>query len=439
MAGPGRDVTATAPRTGSPMRRTDHSIRGLTTRGRCLLAGGLAAAVCAILLDERDLLRVGLLATALPLVALVVLTWRKPRFAALHRIPASHLTVGSVGMIEVRITNTARGRSPVTTIVESGTNGLTDGMACTLPPLRHGASAVMRYQFTASRRGRFEVGSLAAITTDPFGLATRRRAIPSTTSVLVLPPVVPLAAPGTVAGPRSAGNGVARSTSSGGDPDVRVRPYTAGDDIRTIHWRASAKRSEWVVRTREAVSHGAATVLIDHRAEAHTGGGRTASLEVAVTVAASACARLLGDNYRLRLTTHRGELLAAGADVTEQMLVALAEIHPDTATERGITCDFPAETGLLVAVTGALTESDARRLVASRPPSARAFALIINAASWPHTGGTRHSSLHGPESARSAAEILQQGGWSATVVDYGFDIRAAWQSVRTSDRVRSTV
>ncbi len=34
-------------------------LSGLTTRGRCLLAGGVATAVCAVVLDERDLLRIG--------------------------------------------------------------------------------------------------------------------------------------------------------------------------------------------------------------------------------------------------------------------------------------------------------------------------------------------------------------------------------------------
>ena len=38
----------------------------LTTRGRCLLAGGIAAAICAVLLDERDLLRVGIFAVIKP-------------------------------------------------------------------------------------------------------------------------------------------------------------------------------------------------------------------------------------------------------------------------------------------------------------------------------------------------------------------------------------
>ena len=42
---------------------------GLTTRGRCLLAGGVATAVCSVVLDERDLLRIGAFVAVLPLLA----------------------------------------------------------------------------------------------------------------------------------------------------------------------------------------------------------------------------------------------------------------------------------------------------------------------------------------------------------------------------------
>ena len=44
------------------------ALSGLTTRGRCLLAAGIAAAVCSLVLNERDLLRVAVFVVALPLL-----------------------------------------------------------------------------------------------------------------------------------------------------------------------------------------------------------------------------------------------------------------------------------------------------------------------------------------------------------------------------------
>ena len=51
-------------------RRADRTV--LSTRGRCLIAAGIATAACAVPLAERDLLRVGAFATFLPLLALLL-------------------------------------------------------------------------------------------------------------------------------------------------------------------------------------------------------------------------------------------------------------------------------------------------------------------------------------------------------------------------------
>ena len=55
---------------GAAGRRADRTV--LSTRGRCLLAAGVATAACAVPLAERDLLRVGAFATFLPLLALLL-------------------------------------------------------------------------------------------------------------------------------------------------------------------------------------------------------------------------------------------------------------------------------------------------------------------------------------------------------------------------------
>ena len=44
------------------------ALRGLTTRGRAFVAAGITASLCALLLGQKDLLRVGILLVALPVV-----------------------------------------------------------------------------------------------------------------------------------------------------------------------------------------------------------------------------------------------------------------------------------------------------------------------------------------------------------------------------------
>jgi len=67
---------------------------GLTTRGRCMLAGGLATAVCAVLLDERDLLRIGVFVAALPVLAILVCGRTRRSVSATRTVHPNRLPVG---------------------------------------------------------------------------------------------------------------------------------------------------------------------------------------------------------------------------------------------------------------------------------------------------------------------------------------------------------
>lgn len=62
------------------------ALAGLTTRGRSFLAAGIAAAICAYVLGQSDLLRVGLLLAVLPLVCAAVLHRTRYRVAGSRRL-----------------------------------------------------------------------------------------------------------------------------------------------------------------------------------------------------------------------------------------------------------------------------------------------------------------------------------------------------------------
>ncbi len=82
-------MTAEAPAAGpdGPVRGgLRGAFGGLTTRGRSFLAAGMAAAVCAYVLGQTDLLRVGLLLAVLPLVCVAVLYRTRYRVTAARRL-----------------------------------------------------------------------------------------------------------------------------------------------------------------------------------------------------------------------------------------------------------------------------------------------------------------------------------------------------------------
>ena len=115
-------------------------------------------------------------------------------------------------------------------------------MRCLLPPLRPGQRGQTDYPLHAERRGKFLLGPPTVRIGDPFGLWEETRTLPVRTEVLVVPHVV---RSGRHAGaardpgpPRPTAPWPARraATRTSG-----VRHYRSGDDIRTIHWRASAR------------------------------------------------------------------------------------------------------------------------------------------------------------------------------------------------------
>lgn len=389
--------------------------RGLTTRGRCLLAGGVAAGVCAVVLDERDLLRIGLFAVALPLLAVLAGSLRKIRLTASHLIQPSRLDPGTTGAVVLSITNAGSSRTSTMEISEPPTTDLTRGVRCLVPPLRPAHAARADYPIRAVRRGRFVLGPPSVRVGDPFGLWEEHRTLAVRTEVLVVPTVVDLGGMPTSTGSRSAAADRATAGTTGGDPDVGIRNYRSGDDIRTIHWRASARHDELMVRLEEPVSHGGAVIMLDHRAPAHAGQGARSSLETAVCLAASISLHLLAAEHQMRLTTHTGAVLANGRDISDDVLASLAVLEPDRLGP--VSPASIAGSGLIVAILGALDLPAAQLLAAARRRQTTGLAFVLNVREWDSSGPAGHP---------QAVAILRAAGWRVVTVGPGDDLAGVW-------------
>jgi len=371
--------------------------------------------VCALVLDERDLLRIGIFATVLPLIAMLAGSFRRVRLTASHRVSPSRIGPGTVGQVVLSVTNTGSSPTGAVEISERPTADLTGGVRCLVPPLRGGHRAQTDYPLVAARRGRFLLGPPSVRIGDPFGLWEDNRTLPVRSEVLVVPAVVDLAGMPISTGSRSAASDRAMSGASGGDPDVGIRNYRSGDDIRTIHWRASARHDELMVRLEEPVSHGGAVVMLDHRATAHAGDGAQSSLETAVTLAASISLHLLTDDHQMQLTTHTGALLASGRDIEDDVLAALAVVEPDTTGE--LNARAVRGSGLVIAVLGALDLPAARLLIAARRRGTNGIALMLDTRDWDPRG------THGDP---RAGGLLQQAGWRVVTIGSGESLALAW-------------
>lgn len=417
-----------------------------------MIAGGLAAVVCAVFLDERDLLRLGAFIAVLPVFSWLLALATRPRISGTRAVFPDRLEPGVSGSVQLTVRNTARRRSPRFRLTDAATEGLSAGTTCTVPALDPGASGVTHYPLTATRRGRFRLGALTAASTDALGLVRSIITIPSSTDAIVVPPVVPLAGVPPASGLDSAASSTERGASMVGDLDVIVRPYIAGDDIRSMHWAATARRDEPVVRNREAVSHGGATILLDYRHGAHRGSLADSSLETGISLVASLGLHLLAQDFTLSLVGHDGRHLSERCTTGDDVLVTLADVLPDP--HKPLTADSLRTSGLVIAVLGALTEKDALTVAQHGSRSAPGIAYLLDTNEWSQPGEQPQRRARG-DSARSAQEdasaradgavtpapldrvtaILTAAGWRVTILHRGQNPAEVW---RTGAEVRST-
>lgn len=125
------------------------------------------------------------------------------------------------------------------------------------------------YTLRPTSRGVFTIGPLEVEYTDPFGLGVSHISVGGEQTLYVVPPISPLGNSGPIF---VSGDGTARliqRTATGSDDDLMTREYRSGDALRRVHWRASARHGELMVRQEEQRSFPEARLLIDTRLDGY--------------------------------------------------------------------------------------------------------------------------------------------------------------------------
>jgi uncharacterized protein (DUF58 family) len=412
------------------------ALSGLTTRGRCLLAAGVAAAACSVILNERDLLRVAVFVVALPLLVVGFISASRLSIGASRKMLPDRVAVGSPG--EVQLDLWRRGRLPAGEVL------LEDGVPYALGArprfvverLPHDRPVGLRYPINPVLRGIQQVGPLRATITDPFGLCEFERELIGHSRLVVVPRVVGLWGLPSGAGIGAGDDGSIRLHAGQGEPDVIVRQYRQGDDLRKVHWRSTARRDEVMVRVEERPWRGGTTVLLDHRAAAHHGAGPAASLEWAVSFAASVCVHLRRCGHRVRLVTEHGRTIAdtpgeGGEHYDNVVLDALAALQP--AHQRDITLGSdPAEGQELIAVLGTVSNEAVLELARYRPRGIRSLAVLLDTPTW---AGVVTAPGHRAAATEESIALLRAAGWGVVVADPATPMPQVWTELcRTAAR-----
>nr|WP_205864031.1 DUF58 domain-containing protein [Planosporangium mesophilum] len=403
-------------------------MRGLTTRGRCFLAAALAAAIAALILGEKDLLRVAVLLAVLPVLAASYVGRSRYKLSCTRTLDPLRVPVGSGARIVLRLQNLSR--------LPTGTLLLEDRLPYALgsrPRLvleRLGARRVssVAYSVRADVRGRYEVGPLMVRLTDPFGLCELSRSFSAIDHLTVIPQVVALPTVRLAGEYAGAGDSRTRSVAVHGEDDAATREYHDGDDLRRVHWRSTARVGELMVRREEQPWESRATVVLDTRATGHRGEGPTASFEWAVSAAASIALHLRHNGYKVRLVTGSGvDVKASEGDGEGALLDHLAEVKP--APHGAITTLVDQvrrrnEGGLVIGLFGLLSMAEAQLLAGLRGNGTTCVALFVDSTTWlnlPATGRDEAARRH-----EAAARALLRGGWRVVPVGHGARLPALW-------------
>jgi uncharacterized protein (DUF58 family) len=431
------------------------ALAALTVRGRCLVAAGGTMVALGALLGERSLVQVGVFVLALPVLSAVLVARERFRLSSRRTVTPSRVPRGSGAEVRLDVTNADRRPGGLWLLSEQLPAELGPPPQFVLERLAGRATATLHYRVPGSRRGRHQLGPLRLRLVDPFGLVERMVAGVDTAPLLVVPRVRPLGRGGPSGGHGGGGEGARRSLAVHGEDDVSARQYRQGDDLRKVHWRATARAGELMVRLEERPWRSQATLLLDARSRGHLvlrreAGARwpgpvgdpcppTDSLEWMVEAAASIGVSMAGRGSVLRVVTDSGELRPSagrGGLTPDELLERLAVVRPSRVGGLGPAVGQmcrAAGDGPVICLLGAVGPDDVVDLVRARSGPVTDAVVLADIGAWADAGLARgRRSLTGgargelDAQREEAAALFRAAGWQVALAGPGSPVEQVW-------------
>ncbi len=221
----------------------------------------------------------------------------------------------------------------------------------------------LAYSFEATRRGLYRVGPTLIETSGPLGLSRCTRIDAAAQFVTVMPPIIDLTAP--LAGERPVHSRPRRmALLEDASRLLGVREYRPGDELRRVHWRATARTGTLQVRLFERVALSGVTFALELSTDAwrrvrsahHDAGGTTErtqdetvdldGIDLAVTCVISVAALVLDAGLSAGLLSNgidAGDRLGAPPPGTHRAAVdAMRAIIDERGATRGPAFVVPA-------------------------------------------------------------------------------------------------
>jgi uncharacterized protein (DUF58 family) len=292
------------------------------------------------------------------LVGLDIALAGSPRALRLARGGDTRVRIGESALVRLVVINT--GSRPVRGLLRDAwppSAGAVPGRwRIHIPP---GERRIFEVTLTPTRRGDRRAALVAVRSIGPLGLAGRQRGARAPWTVRALPPFASRRhLPSRLARLRDLDGRQALLVRGAGTEFDSLRAYVAGDDVRSIDWRATARAGGVVVRTWRPERDRHVLLVLDL--------GRTAATRVgdAPRLDASLDAALLLGALAVR-AGDRVDLLAIDRTVR-------ADVRRSTPTEL-----LPAFVNAMASLEPALVETDYRLLVSEATARAGRSSLVV--------------------------------------------------------------
>lgn len=311
----------------------------LTRAGWAVLAVGIATLVVARTVQVAQLWIIGTSLVTAVAVAMAVVACRPARVTVRRTIEPAALHVGVAAHMVLELHGAHR-RTPSTVLT-------LDARRFRIPPLTADCHHRVALDVATDRRGVRPLTPVTIRRADPLDLVHH--------VATVCPPQEMVVAPRTTAldmaqlGVGTVGAMLIQRARQFGVGDFEgVRHYVEGDDLRLVHWKASARSTDLLVKQFSLEGARRCTVVLDT-----TSPQRDDEFELAVSMATSLVLAASAADLSVRLATTGGLDLAPGTRL-DAVIRALALTTPDGRCS--LPRRDPAEgLGLVVCVTPDLT------------------------------------------------------------------------------------
>lgn len=188
------------------------------------------------------------------------------------------------------------------------------------PLISAGSKAEVSAMHSWPKRGSFKSEGVELDSTAPLHIRNKKKRIPSPTEIIIHPRSdLPIRQPNLLHGSGNGQGHVEQHVATHDRGEFRsLRDYQPGDDMRDVHWAATARHGRPITREYETYEPPHMEIHLDVGEQ----GLEEESKEQAISIAATLAMRLASENQRVLVRTHEDTL---GPDNSDDFLVKVLD------------------------------------------------------------------------------------------------------------------